>query len=284
MGCGDSGYPFCTEPGVPDDFCCREATNCILLAGNTTVICCDKTFTESCYTIATISCDLPLIAFPSDFQTTVREGNLPACGDACCPWGYHCNSDGACEMDDDQNKPPPGVESSSSKRRSKTSSTTQTTEAKTSTSSSTSTSTSDTSVTPSTSSKATSSSATTTSSATSEASEITTTIVVAISSETPSSTMFIAPALEGDQTANGSSSTISKGAVAGIAVGAVSGVALLLLVLYLISRVRRSMQARKDEQAAANPQDSQIIVESKASDPLANDTPIEKPQIHELPG
>ncbi|KAL7626585.1 hypothetical protein AAE478_003357 [Parahypoxylon ruwenzoriense] len=109
--CGASSRPFCTDPSTPEGFCCSRDSYCILAAANTTVICCPRG--RDCHKIQTVPCMLDLMVPPSDFQTTVLQGQLPRCGNNCCPWGFHCDENNICVMDQDQSIPPPDASVSS---------------------------------------------------------------------------------------------------------------------------------------------------------------------------
>src|SRR5438045_4191459 len=52
--CGDPNATQC--PGVPNGFCCSSSAQCLVLASNTTVLCCPKG--ETCELIAPITCDI----------------------------------------------------------------------------------------------------------------------------------------------------------------------------------------------------------------------------------
>lgn len=105
--CGDSSYTQCSQ-GLPDEFCCPSDNSCIALAGSTTALCCPKD--EDCSEIEPIPCDLSLedkSQHPDNVvMTTALTGTLETCGNACCPFGYSCNSAGNCDMDADQSKQP----------------------------------------------------------------------------------------------------------------------------------------------------------------------------------
>ncbi|ORY65893.1 uncharacterized protein BCR38DRAFT_483564 [Pseudomassariella vexata] len=106
--CGEPSFTRCPQTGLPDNFCCKPETSCVVLAGLTTVLCCPDG--QDCAEIAPISCDLNLQNAASnpkaDVKTTVLSGKLPTCGDNCCPYGYTCNDDGNCTVDQDQSKKP----------------------------------------------------------------------------------------------------------------------------------------------------------------------------------
>ncbi|KAI0851877.1 hypothetical protein F5Y00DRAFT_259365 [Daldinia vernicosa] len=99
------------DPPAPPDFYCTIDTSCIVLAANTTVLCCPKASSGNCQEINIIACNLDQQNSFSSVQTIVKEGKLPKCGTGCCPWGYHCGPDDFCYMDEDQSKPPPSLQS-----------------------------------------------------------------------------------------------------------------------------------------------------------------------------
>jgi hypothetical protein len=93
----------------PDNFCCPSNSNCISLAGDTTVMCCPSG--GKCETILPIPCSLkaldPENSPGSPVKTTVDDAELPTCGkDKCCPFGYSCADGEMCVKDEDQSKPP----------------------------------------------------------------------------------------------------------------------------------------------------------------------------------
>ena len=107
---GVKGLSRCAQAGLPDNFCCGEDTNCMSLAGDTTVLCCPKG--SSCDSINPIVCDLTLQDASKNpsaaIKTTVLGGKLDTCGGGCCPFGYSCVDD-SCLIDDDQSKKPAGA-------------------------------------------------------------------------------------------------------------------------------------------------------------------------------
>ncbi|KAK7756717.1 hypothetical protein SLS62_001158 [Diatrype stigma] len=104
---GDADMSRCSQTGLPDSFCCNKGTQCIPLAGDTTVLCCPEGST--CDNINPIVCDLglqdPAKNPKAAIKTTVLGGKLETCGSGCCPYGYSCE-DGSCTMDKDQSKKP----------------------------------------------------------------------------------------------------------------------------------------------------------------------------------
>lgn len=99
---------------LPDNFCCPAKSTCVALAGGTTAICCPDG--EDCGRISPLTCDVSAQdpdKFPSaGLKTTALDGKLQRCGEECCPYGYSCNDDDVCEMDEDQSEPPEGASSS----------------------------------------------------------------------------------------------------------------------------------------------------------------------------
>ncbi|KAI1769185.1 hypothetical protein GGR53DRAFT_529021 [Hypoxylon sp. FL1150] len=116
--CGDPDHPICREPFIDADFCCLTGRTCLFTAANTTLICCPEHTT--CNKIATISCDVDIQQPGAQLVTTVFDQPLPPCGDYCCPFGYHCNSDQVCQLNEDYNKYRPGEVASSSQTNSAT--------------------------------------------------------------------------------------------------------------------------------------------------------------------
>jgi hypothetical protein len=105
--------------GLPSNFCCGSDSTCIVLAGNTTVLCCPKPATPAsgdgtCSQLRPITCDLSqqnATQFPaSGIKTTALHGELPSCGGSCCPFGYSCNTTASsgpvCQKDANQNAAP----------------------------------------------------------------------------------------------------------------------------------------------------------------------------------
>ncbi|KAI0161220.1 hypothetical protein GGR57DRAFT_498737 [Xylariaceae sp. FL1272] len=104
-----SGYNVCPETGLPSTFCCESDSICVVLAGNTTVVCCPTGST--CAEIEPIVCNITLqdpTTFPeAAIKTTALNSTLPVCGDACCPFGYNCDADaGNCVKNTDQSEKP----------------------------------------------------------------------------------------------------------------------------------------------------------------------------------
>ncbi|CAJ2506301.1 Uu.00g004310.m01.CDS01 [Anthostomella pinea] len=112
--CGHGDYPYCGLVGLPTMFCCEKSHDCLALADNTTMLCCPGG--ADCTHISPITCDIGMQDVNADpfnmvpeIQTIDFEGPLPACGkNGCCPWGFHCEDDSRCVMNDDQSiKPHP---------------------------------------------------------------------------------------------------------------------------------------------------------------------------------
>jgi hypothetical protein len=107
--CAAAGLSSCPA-GVPGDFCCKKGQTCIALAGNTTILCCPE---GECPKIKPIQCDISLqdtAKHPeSSVKTTFLTGKLPSCGPACCPFGYTCNNNSECVIDEDQTAAPIGA-------------------------------------------------------------------------------------------------------------------------------------------------------------------------------
>lgn len=98
--CASSGYSSCGK-GLPDNFCCPSESTCLILASNTTAICCPAG--QDCSTIRTITCDIQqqniTVSPESEVLTTSLSKALPSCGINCCPFGYRCNADLDCELE-----------------------------------------------------------------------------------------------------------------------------------------------------------------------------------------
>ncbi|KAI0022252.1 hypothetical protein F4780DRAFT_211225 [Xylariomycetidae sp. FL0641] len=98
----------CSQPGLPDNFCCNTGASCILLAGGTTVLCCPDG-PDGCGRINPVICDIsmqdPNKNAGAEIKTTVLDVKLETCGSGCCPFGYHCDGD-SCVQDEDQSKKP----------------------------------------------------------------------------------------------------------------------------------------------------------------------------------
>ncbi|KAK0119132.1 hypothetical protein ONS95_007994 [Cadophora gregata] len=114
--CPDTSQSQCAQPGLPDNFCCPSTATCIPLAGNTTVLCCPSG--NNCNIIKPIICDVSAqnvtLNNANTLKTTALTIPLPTCGGQCCPFGYSCNSDKNCVMNQDQQDAPSSARSSSS--------------------------------------------------------------------------------------------------------------------------------------------------------------------------
>lgn len=95
------------DGGLDDGLCCREGTTCINLAGGSTVLCCPD---DACTRMKPITCNInaqdPAVNPAGILKTTALNSELPRCGDNCCPFGFSCNRQGECQMDEDQSKRP----------------------------------------------------------------------------------------------------------------------------------------------------------------------------------
>ncbi|RBQ82644.1 hypothetical protein VDGD_04177 [Verticillium dahliae] len=104
--CGGKNLFQCSS-GVDDGLCCKTGDTCIYLAGGSTVLCCPA---ATCNRIMPIQCNVAAqnpANFPNaPLKTTALRAELPKCGDNCCPFGFTCNSDGQCDMDENQSERP----------------------------------------------------------------------------------------------------------------------------------------------------------------------------------
>jgi hypothetical protein len=100
-----SGYTQCS--GVPSGFCCGPSTTCLVLANNTTLLCCPSG--DDCSIIAPVTCDIQEqnVTLHNDaiLLTTNLTATLQNCGGACCPLGYSC-SGSACMINANQGSAP----------------------------------------------------------------------------------------------------------------------------------------------------------------------------------
>ncbi|KAK0673240.1 hypothetical protein QBC41DRAFT_395536 [Cercophora samala] len=105
--CGAPNFSECGNANVPSSFCCPAGDRCLVLAGNTTVVCCPNGST--CQKLRPIDCNIELQdadkAPDSVIKTTALGGSLPKCGSECCPYGYSCVN-GECVMNTNQNAAP----------------------------------------------------------------------------------------------------------------------------------------------------------------------------------
>ncbi|ROT36792.1 hypothetical protein SODALDRAFT_345480 [Sodiomyces alkalinus F11] len=104
--CGADNFRQCGG-GLDEGLCCAEGRTCLFLAGGSTVVCCPN---DSCKQFTAISCNVSL-QDPSEYpqrqlKTTALDAELPRCGENCCPFGYTCNDEGLCDMDEDQSQRP----------------------------------------------------------------------------------------------------------------------------------------------------------------------------------
>ncbi|OTB17910.1 hypothetical protein K445DRAFT_20378 [Daldinia sp. EC12] len=217
----DIGYHHC-DPPAPDIFYCLTGTNCIVLAANTTVLCCPDTSQRDCININPIACDLNQQTPLASVQTTVRQGTLYSCGTGCCPWGYHCGEGDTCFRDADQSKPPLPLRV--------------------------------------TTNIIVDHPATTTSSLSQSSlpQSISTTFDTSFISQSPSSSLSGSPSIsitanveptpESDQTTESSDSTLSTAEIAGISVAGLSAVVLVALGVYFIRRMRKSTKDSSDDE------------------------------------
>lgn len=110
--CPSSDLKRCPS-SLPDNFCCPSGDKCIALAGGTTALCCPAG--ASCARIKPLLCDISLQDPEKDPEarvlTTALGGRLEECGEGCCPFGYSCNGQGQCVMEEDQSEAPPGASS-----------------------------------------------------------------------------------------------------------------------------------------------------------------------------
>jgi hypothetical protein len=93
--------------GLDAGLCCSEGQTCVTLAGGSTVFCCPVSV---CQRIKPIPCNVNLLnpaQFPNVFiKTTALKAALPKCRGNCCPFGFSCNAEGDCDMDEDQSQRP----------------------------------------------------------------------------------------------------------------------------------------------------------------------------------
>lgn len=101
--CYSDDYVACGS-AVPDNMCCESGTTCMILASNTTIVCCPEG--ESCNRIHPITCSISqqdTDQHPeSTVQTIALNKSMTNCGAGCCPFGYLCNDDDLCELDSNQ--------------------------------------------------------------------------------------------------------------------------------------------------------------------------------------
>ncbi|KUI62867.1 hypothetical protein VP1G_09993 [Cytospora mali] len=228
--CGDSSYTQCSQSGLPDDFCCPSGETCIALAGNTTALCCPTG--GDCTEIEPIPCDLSLedkSQHPeSVVMTTALTGTLAKCGEECCPFGYTCNSSGACDIDSDQDTKPA-------------------TSSVTSSATSTSTGTSSETIGVTTASGSSASATGTATSSGSGVASATTTSSGSLASSTSSSTAGSGSG-SGSSSSGSRSSGPSAAVVAGGVVGAIAGALILgMLAWFCVKKELKRKEAAKGE-------------------------------------
>jgi hypothetical protein len=111
--CAVAGFSQCS--GAPSGFCCAADSKCILLARNTTVLCCPSG--GSCQIIGPLTCDITQqnnTKYPmAELKTTNLTGTLTTCGSGCCPFGYSCSGSNFCTMNSNQDSGTPSPTSSS---------------------------------------------------------------------------------------------------------------------------------------------------------------------------
>jgi len=114
--CLAPNYSQCAgiQASLPPTFCCPANSNCIPLAGNTTLLCCPTG--QNCAVIQTIPCDVSLqnaTSHPNNIlKTTALSVPLAQCAGQCCPFGYSC--DGAnCILNKNQDSVPSAASSTS---------------------------------------------------------------------------------------------------------------------------------------------------------------------------
>ncbi|RMJ12627.1 hypothetical protein CDV36_007723 [Fusarium kuroshium] len=97
---------------LTDIFCCPKDYSCILLAGDTSAMCCPAG--RNCNEVKPITCDLrgqDITKYPkAPVMTIITNLKLETCGTMCCPFGYSCEGDSKCVLDEDQSSPPEGAE------------------------------------------------------------------------------------------------------------------------------------------------------------------------------
>lgn len=100
--CPIPGQRSCGEAS-PSDFCCPSSHDCMVLAANTTALCCPR---GDCQYIKPIVCNLAfqnVTRYPgAAIKTVALDKKLGRCGGACCPFGYICKGDSRCVRDEDQ--------------------------------------------------------------------------------------------------------------------------------------------------------------------------------------
>ncbi|KAL4891736.1 hypothetical protein BDV59DRAFT_181651 [Aspergillus ambiguus] len=115
-GACPASYSKCSNANLPDNFCCPTSATCVSLDEGSSVICCPEG--HSCDYIEPISCNVQLqnaALHPKNaVKTTKLNGRLPTCGDSCCPFGYSCQGNNLCAMDNGSTSSTTNTESSTS--------------------------------------------------------------------------------------------------------------------------------------------------------------------------
>lgn len=97
---------------LTDLFCCPKDHSCILLAGDTSAMCCPAG--RNCDEVRPITCDLrgqDMTKYPkAPVMTIITNLELEKCGANCCPFGYSCQAGSKCVLDKDQSSVPEGAE------------------------------------------------------------------------------------------------------------------------------------------------------------------------------
>ena len=128
LTCSISGYTACNKNGLPGNFCCPSATECVTFNGGQSAICCPTG--RDCSTIQPISCDVSqqnATAHPSSqLFTTDLSANLEQCGSSCCPQGYSCKNGQCSQSSSSTSSSAPSSSPTSSQTPTSASSNTQT--------------------------------------------------------------------------------------------------------------------------------------------------------------
>jgi hypothetical protein len=100
--CADPSFSRCGDTDLPSNFCCSSGSTCISLDSSSTALCCPKG--ADCKKIQPISCDLSFQDLSSrpnaEIMTTKTGDKLATCGSkTCCPFGYSCEGDSQCVLD-----------------------------------------------------------------------------------------------------------------------------------------------------------------------------------------
>lgn len=259
--CGDSSYKQCPQAGLPDGFCCPSGNSCIVLAANTTALCCPPD--SDCQAIRPIPCDTSLqdkSLHPENVvMTNALSGTLPKCAGMCCPFGYTCDGAGNCILNSDQNAAP------------------ITTGAQSSTKTSQSTAKSSATVGVTTASQQ--SASTTASAASSGSGEASAT---ATNSDSESSASSTAAAAE-ESDSSGSSGGPSAGLVAGGVVGGIAAAVFLgMLVWFFVKREAKRKNDEKEPPRSSRSSSFGNIISNPMTNSLNGGCPvISKPIVDE---